>query len=480
MIKRVVSILSSLFGSKKYCHGLLEDNNCETNIREDNHTFRMLLPGISILLAAWIVLNLINSCIRIYRPDADIPALFPISVFYGPTVHLAGIPWSVLFGTILMIVMSKISSLGLVKIWCATVLLVICGNMSQGSFERAFLRPVNGNEVQYYSEAIRIDDANAFVSHFNIDQAQLNDHSRTHPPFAILIQYYLLRLYSSPVLVSLFFSIVSSGIVVILWKIFTALKVHSDKRSALCLLCSVMPAYNIYSVVSLDGIIAFCFTFALWGLILILNGSRFWYGATLCILGCVIAHALTFASVFLLAVIFVTAIKEVVCYGRLSVLLLLVYVLAVLAVCHLCLYLYYDYNHIGAFVTASHLENPHGFRLCANPLAYLWTRIEGVCEIVLFMSLGWVAFMMLPYNMVNVVKRWSTVSVFCAMTGITVLMGMFASGAYKTGETARACMFIYPYMLLMMIDVPLKSLKVIIYMAAFQSIVMQLCGDYFW
>ena len=58
---------------------------------------------------------------------------------------------------------------------------------------------------------------------------------------------------------------------------------------------------------------------------------------------------------------------------------------------------------------------------------------------------------------------------------------MFLTGAYGTGETARACLYIYPFFLLLLIRITtIQTLLNIAYIALFQTFFMQMLGDYFW
>jgi len=63
---------------------------------------------------------------------------------------------------------------------------------------------------------------------------------------------------------------------------------------------------------------------------------------------------------------------------------------------------------------------------------------------------------------------------------------MFATGAFRTGETARSAIFIYPYLLLLAgesfadQDISPKEQYMIILLVFIPGIVMQLVGNYFW
>jgi len=57
---------------------------------------------------------------------------------------------------------------------------------------------------------------------------------------------------------------------------------------------------------------------------------------------------------------------------------------------------------------------------------------------------------------------------------------MFMAGAYYTGETARATLFIYPFILLTLGHAESIMIKNILLFAGVQTCIMQLSGSYFW
>jgi hypothetical protein len=50
----------------------------------------------------------------------------------------------------------------------------------------------------------------------------------------------------------------------------------------------------------------------------------------------------------------------------------------------------------------------------------------------------------------------------------------------RTGETARACLFIFPYFMLLFIDTDRKFFSYRITLAGTQTILMQLIGNFYW
>ena len=154
-------------------------------------------------------------------------------------------------------------------------------------------------------------------------------------------------------------------------------------------------------------------------------------------------------------------------------------VIGVVIIAYIFIYLATGYNALLSFRTASLYENSHGFMLFVDPINYLFTRIENVAEIILF--LGPFLFVLLIRGLKNF--RFEPLMVL-TLLGSATLLAMFATGAWRTGETARACAFIYPY-LLFPIGRYLEQQKIgaseRLQLAALvfgQSVAMQLFGHY--
>lgn len=73
------------------------------------------------------------------------------------------------------------------------------------------------------------------------------------------------------------------------------------------------------------------------------------------------------------------------------------------------------------------------------------------------------------------------INFYLPIIAFSSLIIMFLTGAYGTGETARACLYIYPYFLLLLINIKNKYILLnIAYIALTQTFIMQMIGDYFW
>jgi len=69
---------------------------------------------------------------------------------------------------------------------------------------------------------------------------------------------------------------------------------------------------------------------------------------------------------------------------------------------------------------------------------------------------------------------------------VGTLLAMFATGAFRTGETARACLFIYPYLLLPVAaqldhqQPDASDRRLLVWLVFGQTLLMQTFGGYFW
>ena len=140
-------------------------------------------------------------------------------------------------------------------------------------------------------------------------------------------------------------------------------------------------------------------------------------------------------------------------------------------------------NYLDSLLIASRLENPQGFRGFSEPASYFFTRLEGISEILIFFGpfLGWL-----------LLAGWGAMKQgrprLYALTWLVVvtLLGMLATGAFRTGETARACLFIYPYLLFPVASglagekIGTREKYLLLALVFLQGLLMQMFGFYFW
>jgi len=437
------------------------------------------------IVAAWACLAAVNAALIAAGFTTGAPAWFPISIFTGPTFHGSGIPFIVLFAILLAWAVRSGAAL---KGWQVTLTgfaLIVLGNLGQGGVDAAFVRPFTDFPdwgIQYYHDAIRITAWNDWLASFNANQLGFFEHTKTHPPFAVLIHHLFLGMSGGSVLFLGAAFTVLTGVSIFLFRhILRVLRVPAAEMNLLTLLFSVLPAVNIYGAVTLDGVILTTSMLFLLGVVLLLTRERFSpSGMVMFLLGMLLTNFLTYGGVFLVAVAGILALREIVTRKRYPVTIacavsLVVFLGALYAIKHVL-----GYDHIRGFLTASALENPNGFRGFSEPLVYLSTRIESVCEIALFFALGCCAAAFHPARLNLSLRDVQSDEGMVMLSGVGVLLAMLLAGAFRTGETARCALFIYPYLVLLFTRADSRVLKDLVILAGAQTAAMQLFGGYFW
>jgi len=440
-----------------------------------------------ILIIGWIIIAFINFMLKTAGLSTGTPDFFPFSEFYGPRILFSGLPYTVLFLIAFFISLKYSEHFNVLHVWFAGLILIVLGNLAQGGVEEAFYRPINAPFYyldvpyyqQYYHEAIKITDWREWLNSFNMQQVHLLKHTRTHPPFAILIYYFILKISDNSLpIIAGSFVFLSSLSIILIFQIMRVLGLSKQQSSLFALLFSVIPAYNIYSAVSLDGVIAGLSTMFLLGAIMIIKrgGNIRWM--LLFIAGIILSNLLTFLALFLFATAGFVALRELIINRNHGILLTLFIAIIVMIFTHFFMLHFYEYNHIQAFLTASNLE-PKSL-LLSNPLAYVMTRMENVTMIAIFLSFGISAILLRPsYLKLRVFDLHDDVSsIFLA--GIMPVLVFFLIGGLYTGEGVRILLFIYPYFLFPLRNIDEPLLRFLVSAAGTQTIIMQTFGGYFW
>ena len=198
-----------------------------------------------------------------------------------------------------------------------------------------------------------------------------------------------------------------------------------------------------------------------------------WTG--ICAISLCLVSILTFGALFIWAVFGFLSVYMLYKNKSYRLLKTLIISISTFLVLIITLNLVFNFNYIDAFFTASKLENKSGFRLFVWPSRYIATRLEDILEIIIFLSLA-----LVPLLTTLKFKTLNTFEYSISLIGFAVLFLMFLSGAYRTGETARACLFIVCFVLILLKGISQKQLISLISFAAIQTIVMQLIGNYFW
>jgi hypothetical protein len=158
-------------------------------------------------------------------------------------------------------------------------------------------------------------------------------------------------------------------------------------------------------------------------------------------------------------------------------------VLLVLCTVYLIMDWVFHFNYLNSFRIASLLENPQGFRGFSEPASYFFTRLEGISEILVFFG-PFLGLLMIQGLRIMKMDRLNLLALTWLALG--TLLAIFATGAFRTGETARACLFIYPYLLfpvaccLRHYQTATREKNLLLCLVFLQSLFMQLFGFYFW
>jgi hypothetical protein len=407
----------------------------------------------------------------------DIPQIWPLSIFLVQ-LPLGAIGWlaaAVLAGLAAVALRPEIRRhMGLIAL--VAVAAILAGSLTRG-YSEGLYQPVYGlteGAAQYYNDVHRVEGVRPFLAAYNEIQPTLTIHSRTHPPGPVLAMYAGDRLFGNPAAVGV--AIALPTLVLSCFMMFGLLRrVGLEERTArwLTLIFALLPAVQIYYLFSIDGLIATLALALLWSqyherdTVKILLGGAAAFGLMMLSFGTVLPVA---------AALLVNPLRN-----RSIAPPLLAAALAGLAI--LAMVPLFGYNYLQSFLTASRLENPDGFRGLATPMSYVFTRIENVAEPLLF--LGPALGLLLVFSLVR--REWKaspeTKLMALAIAGQLLI---FLTGALRTGETARACLYLVPFIVLGLAPIVSRlwrderSQTVVLAVVVFQLVVMQVVGNYYW
>ncbi len=382
-----------------------------------------------------------------------------------------------------------------VRIVALSGVILICGLTLTQGVDVGFVAPIAGDAQtgilvpnspdgqEYYHDALKVTDPLDFFQRYNELQPTLNRHTHTHPPGAVLVFYFLQKLFQSPAIIALFIMVVSTVTTVFFFQRLIRTELSEATANYVAFLLVLLPAIQVYYLATLDAMIVALLTGTLY-LCCFGKGRSSLAGAIVMLSS---SFLLTFVSLFILPVLVGFDLLV-----RRSIKRSLIVIAGVAAV-HLLLFAFTGYDAWHSFRTASLYENPNGFMLLVDPVNYLFTRLEDVAEIIFFFG---------PFLLVLLIRglrsnvRLRPLKALGELTarpllvltilGCVSLLGMYAVGAWRTGETARACAWIYPY-LLFPVAYYLEDSNVgageriqLASLVFAQSVGMQLFGNYFW
>lgn len=433
-----------------------------------------------ILLAVWFLAAILNFIsIKIgYYTGCD--WVFPFSVIHLPYIGWEKFIFALLYAGTAAFAYKYIEKLHLYQIFLLSLALIVTGNLLQGTFDIAFLRPFYYQGRQYYHDALAVQDGLQWLQNFNADQGSFQLHTNTHPPFAVLLHHVLLQWGAGSVgFLAVCFVAVTMLYLPFLYLILKEFSsISALQRKWLILLSAAIPAVNIYSAVSLDGPILAFSTMFLWAVVRICSTGRLELMPVLAgLFGLLATNMLSYSGLFLFAfgglVALYYFLKRQYAMTVFLVLSVVVYLLLFYFI-----YVNFNYDHLAAFRHASKSENRYGFMLTAIPYVYFWTRFQDVAEILLYLSLGCTTVIFAHFRSILASLPMS-VEVLVA-SGFGALGLMLLSGAYGTGETARACLYIYPFFILLLSHFSRERLRFFVLFALVQTFFMQFFINHFW
>ncbi|PZU86545.1 MAG: hypothetical protein DI529_08560 [Chryseobacterium sp.] len=403
--------------------------------------------------------------------------LFPISVIYPNQFLWSGFVFAFLFLVSGIFAFKYAEKLNVYLLFLIAIILVLLGNLSQGDFDIAFLQPFYLKGRQYYADAINITDGQIWLRDFSKNLEHFQMHTKTHPPFVTLLHFWIMNISNIETLAVVFFAIGCLSFP-LFYQVLVDLGFEETRRKWMLLLFAVVPSVNIYLLVSIDALVLTSTLIFLLGFARIFHQNKIDAVSFLLIsLGLILTNLLTFSGLFLFAFLgcfsFYFLLKGKWNFIWLSLMSAVIFVLTFLVI-----YTTTGYNQLDTFLRASHSENPDGFRLFHQPFVYLMTRLEDIGEIFLFLSFGFLAVFFSKKDGTEVFEnRNVNILFFSAISAISL---MLLTGAYGTGETARACLFLVPYFLILLKDINSDQFKILFYLCLFQSFGMQMIGNFYW
>lgn len=414
----------------------------------------------------------------------DCPYYWPVSIFSLRFPTVADLLVAAIVTAVFLLAMRYLEA-NQYRLWLLPVfgILLIAGLSLIHGVEIGYYTPIAGDArsgvlipysttgQEYYHDALTITDPADFFRRYNEIQPTLHAHAHTHPPGAVLTFYFLKELLRDPGLIAFFIMLVSVIATVFFFYRLMLTEVSGETARYMAFLIVLVPAIQIYYLASLDALITALLTGTLY-LFCFGSGRKAVAGAVVMLSS---SFLLTFVSLFILPVLvgFDLIVKRslkrsVIVIGSLIAIYTLVYFLT-------------GYNAVQSFRTASLYENPRGFMLFVDPVNYMFTRIEDVAEIIFFFG---------PFLLVILMRglkglKFRPLNVLTVL-GCVTLLAMYATGAWRTGETARACAFIYPFLLFPVgryldeINAGPTERWQLASLVFLQSVGLQIIGNYHW
>lgn len=350
--------------------------------------------------------------------------------------------------------------------------MILLSNLTH-SWEQGFVMPHSGTAA-YYADIDKVTNLFSFISNYNELQPQLSVHSRTHPPGAVLTFWVLDLLgFGNKGVVSIWILIIAASISGFFLHGFLRKKVDQPTAGFLTFLYFLLPSVLIYYISSLDALIA-AYTI---GFIYFLNEDRLWLSITGLVAFVFMFSFSNFAFLFLLPVLGAFELFQK------KNLIRTLSVVSSLAILYLGMYYLLGYNYFLSFEVAQFFENPDPLPFIERMPDYFWGRTMDVLEIMVFAG---PFFLVLVWRGTKILFKEKRELFWLMVLGIGCLLAVFLQGAYKVGETGRACLYIYPFLFMGIVGhfsgKRIKPEEAYLLAGLFfvNGLLMQFFGNFFW
>ncbi|MBC7557609.1 MAG: hypothetical protein H7195_11680 [Chryseobacterium sp.] len=430
-----------------------------------------------ISIGVWAILALVNFLLYQNKFYTGVGILYPFSVIYPNAFLISGFLFAFLFLIVGFFLLRNIQNFNLFYLFFFCFFLILIGNLAQGNADIAFMQPFYLKGRQYYTDAIQIQNWQIWLRGFNNNLESFQLHTKTHPPFATLLHYFILKIFNGNILgLGIAFFLIAFSGVPVFYKCLKILDFTKENAKKITLLFCIIPSVNIYSLVSIDGIILALTIFFLYGLLLIIkNKSLYIFGVLIAVISFILINCLSFSGLFILA--FLGILSLIYLFKKDFRLIWFGIILCVSSFLFFyILYHFSGYNHLETFQKASHSENPRGPMFLVETKVYFFTRLEDIGEILVFLSFAVVSILFSKkyLNINNLPQK----NIF--YSAILALFIMLLTGAYGTGETARACLYIVPFIVILFQNIERKTFEILFVLCLLQCFGMQMIGNFYW
>lgn len=379
-------------------------------------------------------------------------------------------------------------------------LLIICTNLISG-WEEGIVNAIGGTG-EIYQDAIQITDPISFISEYTILQDNLTVHARTHPPGAILVIYFLYILFGSAGYIAIAICVISALLSAYFLNGIFKRYFSEGVPKYMVFLYLLLPAIQVYYLANIYALIT----------TLIIGVVYFYFheNKIVSIIGTItcsfLATLMSFMAFFIIGCLLFYEVFSARHAGQINKTSLLskkgfknsiknsqrliISIIGIVGIYGILL-LGLGFNYLNSFFIATAAETTQGWELITNPFEYFTTRVKNVMDILMFFGPVMIVLFYKGFKMLKTEKTLNENSAqlfHLVSAAILTLLLVFASGAYDHGETARAAMFIYLF-LLIPVAIYLNNLNGHLTRAQWgllfgvvfgQAVFMQLVGSYVW